>query len=466
MGVGACALAALLGPVSSRGAGFARPDESITNGSAHHRPKARRVISLFQSGGPSQLDLFDPKPSLFRYAGADMRTMTDLGMRLTGMTRDQGYFPVVPSAFEFSPSGQSGIEISSLLPATAEIVDEICLLRAVRTHAINHDPAITFLMTGSERPGRPSAGAWVSYALGCGNDNLPAFVVLSSHGTGRTDCQPLYERLWDSGFLPARHRGTGFLPDGDPFLYLENPPGFDQSNRRFMLDMAARINGRQYHFQGDPRILDRMRNMEMAARMQTAVPELTDLRDEPASVLRRYGPDVSQRGSYAWNCLMARRLAERDVRFIQLFHTGWDQHFHLPEQLPRQCADTDRPTAALIDDLRIRGLLDDTLVIWGGEFGRTAYGQGQYRHDDFGRDHHAGCFSMWMAGGGIRGGQVHGATDELGQRAVSGAVDVHDIHATMLQLLGLDHRQLKWSDDGRDFRLTDTGGRVVHPILL
>ncbi|MBK1832711.1 DUF1501 domain-containing protein [Roseibacillus ishigakijimensis] len=459
-GIGVAALANLLGP-DLLGAG---------NPAVAHRfptvaPKAKRMIYLFQSGAPSQQELFDYKPKLDQYFGQELADHVEMNQRVTGMTAGQKSFPLAASKYKFSRHGQSGAEISELLPHISGVADDICIIRSMYTEAINHDPAITFFQTGSQIPGRPSMGSWMSYGLGSANKDLPDFVAMVSRGTGRPNCQPLYDRLWGSGFLPTQHAGVKFMSTGDPVLYLSNPKGFSPQSRRRMLDDLAALNEKKLQEFADPEIATRIKQYELAYRMQTSVPELTDFSNEPESVLQMYGPNVRKRGTYAYNCLMARRLAERDVRFVQLFHMGWDQHFTLPKQLPGQCEDTDQPTAALIKDLKMRGLLDDTLVVWGGEFGRTAYCQGTLKRDNYGRDHHPRCFSIFAAGGGIKPGMTYGATDDYSYNITENPVHVHDLHATLLHLMGVDHEQLTYRFQGRQFRLTDVHGHLVKDIL-
>ena len=428
-------------------------------------PKAKRVIFLFQSGGPSHVDLFDPKPLLKERFGEDIPDSIFGGQRVTGMVAHQERFQVMPSKYEFARHGQSGTEVSDLLPHTAKIVDDICLIRAAHTEAINHDPAITFFQTGSQLPGRPSMGSWVDYGLGTANEDLPAFVVLHSVASEGPGGQGLLARLWGAGFLPSRHQGVQFRSHGDPVLYLSDPPGMSRERRRTVLDGAAALNKLHYQRVGDPEIETRIEQYEMAYRMQASVPELMDVSSEPESVYELYGPDSRKPGTFAGNCLLARRLAERDVRFVQLYHRGWDHHGALPKRLPVSARDTDQPSAALVRDLRQRGLLDDTLVVWAGEFGRTPYAQGAPKPDNYGRDHHGRCFSLWLAGAGIKPGHVHGTTDEYGFNIVEGAVSIFDIQATILHLLGIDHEKLVYRFQGRRFRLTDTEGRVIRQIL-
>ena len=428
-------------------------------------PKAKRIIYLFQSGAPSQMDLFDPKPELARHRGEDLPDSIRKGQRLTTMTSGQKKFPVAPTIFKFAQHGQGGTWLSELLPHLSSVADDLCVVRSVFTEAINHDPAITFMNTGSQLAGRPSMGSWVGYGLGSENKDLPAYVVLTSFGTGRRDDQPLYDRLWSSGFLPSKHQGVKFRNAGDPVLYLSNPAGVDRDTRRETLDELAALNKQHHDVLGDPEIQTRIAQYEMAFRMQASVPELTDISKEPQSVLDLYGPEVKTPGTYASNCLLARRLAERDVRFIQLFHMGWDHHGGLPNAIKGQCRDTDQPTAALIQDLKQRGLLQDTLIVWGGEFGRTVYSQGTLTEDNYGRDHHPRCFTMFMAGAGIKGGLTHGETDDYSYNIVQDPVHVHDLNATIMHLMGVDHTKLTFRYQGRDFRLTDVEGKVVKPIL-
>jgi hypothetical protein len=428
------------------------------------KAKAKRVIFLFQSGGPSHLELHDYKPLLNKYHGQELPESIRQGQRLTGMTSGQKSFPVIASKFKFSQHGKAGAWFSELLPHTARIADEVCIIRSMHTDAINHDPAITFMQTGSQQPGRPSFGSWLSYGLGSMADNLPAFVVMISHGSGSDANQGLLDRLWGSGFLPSSHQGVKLRSGRDPVLYLSDPPGVDRDLRRKMLDGLGELNRLQHNKDGDPEIETRIKQYEMAFRMQASVPELTDLSRESEKVLDAYGPDVRKPGSYAANCLLARRLVERGVRFVQLYHRGWDNHGGLPMNIPKQCKDIDQPNAALIKDLKQRGLLDDTLVIWGGEFGRTVYGQGGLL-DNYGRDHHGRCFTMWVAGGGFKPGIVHGETDDYGYNIVRDPVSVHDFHATLLHCLGIDHERLTYRFQGRDYRLTDVFGNVLKSLI-
>ncbi len=459
LGAGTAALATLLHGECNQVAAAPRPA-----GLPHFAPRAKRVIYLFQSGAPSQIDLFDYKPGLERVRRQELPESVRRGQRLTGMTATQASFPVAPSLFRFAQHGQSGRWISELLPHTARLADELCFVKSMHTEAINHDPAITFFQTGSQLAGRPSMGAWLAYGLGSLNDDLPTFVAMVSQGSARSG-QPLYERLWGSGFLPSKYQGVKFRSVGDPVLYLSNPEGLLKKTRRRMLDDLARLNEINLQRFGDPEIATRTAQYEMAYRMQASVPELTDLSAEPDHVFKCYGESARQPGTYAANCLLARRLIERGVRFVQLFHRGWDQHTNLPEGIRNQCLDTDQASAALLADLRQRGLLDETLVVWGGEFGRTVYCQGKLTPTDYGRDHHPRCFTLWMAGGGTRAGASYGETDDYSYNIVRDPVHVHDFHATMLHCLGIDHERLTFRFQGRYHRLTDVHGRVIEELL-
>jgi len=430
----------------------------------HFAPKAARVIYLFQSGGPSQLDLFAPKPGLLKLFGKEVPRSVYPDARKTTMTSAQESFATAPSRFRFERHGDGGTRISELLPHTAKVANEICVVRSMYTEAINHDPAITFFQTGSQIPGRPSIGAWLTYGLGAETHELPSFVAMSSRGSGRAG-QPIYDRLWGSGFLPSHYQGVKFRNQGDPVLDISNPPGVDRELRREMIDFVTTLNRKRLGETGDPEIATRIAAYELAYRMQMSVPDLTDLSDETASTFELYGKAARRPGNYAYNCLLARRLAERGVRFIQLFHQGWDQHGNLPKQIRGQCVDTDQPTAGLIRDLKQRGMLDDTLIVWGGEFGRTVYSQGKLTKKSYGRDHHPSCFSMWLAGGGVRGGMTHGTTDDYSVNVANDGVHVHDLQATILHLLGIDHERLTYEFQGRDYRLTDVHGRVVRELL-
>jgi Protein of unknown function (DUF1501) len=427
--------------------------------------KAKRIIYLFQSGAPSQMDLFDPKPQLAAKRGEDLPASIRKGQRLTTMTSGQKNFPVAPSIFKFAQHGKSGAWMSELLPHMSGIADDFCIVRSMFTEAINHDPAITFMQTGGQLAGRPSIGSWVGYGLGTTNKDLPAYIVLTSFGSGRKDDQPLYDRLWSAGFLPTRHQGVKFRNKGDRVLYLSDPDGVARETRRETLDELAALNGKHFDRLGDPQIQSRIEQYEMAFRMQASVPDLTDISKEPANILEMYGPEVKTPGTYASNCLLARRLAERDVRFVQLFHMGWDHHGGLPKAIKGQCSDTDQPTAALIKDLKQRGLLDDTLIVWGGEFGRTIYSQGTLTETNYGRDHHPRCFTTLMAGAGVKAGQTIGETDDYCYNIVSDPVHVHDLNATILHLMGIDHTKLTYRYQGRDFRLTDVDGHLMKQAL-
>ncbi|MGH9720788.1 MAG: DUF1501 domain-containing protein [Bryobacteraceae bacterium] len=456
LGVGTAALASLF-----ESAGFA----GGLPGLPHFAPKAKRVIFLHQSGGPAQMDLFDYKPQLRKLQGTELPDSIRRGQRITGMTSGQSTLPVASSQFRFSQHGKSGAWVSELLPHTAKVVDELSIIRTVHTDAINHDPAITFIQSGSQQPGRPSLGAWVSYGLGSESQDLPAFVVLISQSSGLNVDQPLFSRLWGSGFLPSNHQGVKFRAASDPVLYLSDPPGIDKASRRRMLDAVVSLNRMRAEAYGDPEIETRIAQYEMAYRMQTSVPALMDLSDEKDSTFEMYGPDSRKAGSYAANCLLARRLIECGVRFVQLYKRGWDQHNDLPRDLALQCQSTDQPSAALIQDLKQRGVLDETLVVWGGEFGRTVYCQGRLTETNYGRDHHPRCFTMWMAGGGIRRGVSLGETDDYCYNIVKDPVHVHDLQATILHCLGVDHKRLTYKFQGRHFRLTDVHGELIQKVL-
>ena len=469
IGLGGAALASILGTGCFSGA-EGNPMASIPNGQGvldglHYAPKAKRVIYLFQSGGPSQLELFDYKPLLNKRQGEELPDSIRMGQRLTGMTSGQSSFPLAGSIFPFQQYGSNGTWVSDLMPFTGKIVDELCMVKSMYTEAINHDPAITFFQTGSQQPGRPSIGSWMSYGLGSGNKNLPSFTVLLSRGTGRPEGQPLYSRLWGNGFLHSLHQGVQFRSGKDPVLFLKDPAGISRESRRSMLDKIAALNEKQLNEFGDPEITSRIAQYEMAYRMQTSVPEVMSVENEPDHIYKMYGPDSTKPGTFAANCLLARRLAEKDVKFIQLYHMGWDQHENLPGQISKQAKDVDQASAALIMDLKQRGMLEDTLVIWGGEFGRTNYSQGTLTDTNYGRDHHPRCFTIWMAGGGIKPGMVYGETDEFGYNIVDKPVHVHDFQATLLHLLGVDHEKLTYKYQGRRFRLTDVHGEVIKDIL-
>jgi len=423
-------------------------------GLPHFAPKAKRAIYLFMAGAPSQMDLFDYKPTMADWYDKDLPESIRKGQRLTTMTSGQARFPLAPSKYSFQQYGKNGTWVSELMPYHAKMVDDIALVKSVHTEAINHDPAITYICTGNQLPGRASLGSWLSYGLGTMNENLPAFVAMTATWTGRKDAQALYNRLWGSGFLAGKHQGVALRSQGDPVLYLSDPPGIDRKTRRRMLDSLARLNQQTLEKYGDPETQARISQYEMAFRMQTSVPELTNLADEPQHVLDMYGPDVNKPGTFAASCLLARRLAERDVRFTQIFHRGWDQHGNVGGDLPKQCKDVDQACWALIQDLKQRGMLDDTLVIWGGEFGRTMYCQGKLTRENYGRDHHPKCFTVWLAGGGIKPGIVYGETDEFSYNITENPVHIHDLNATILHCLGIDHQRLSYPYQGLDMRLT------------
>ena len=455
VGLGAAALATLL---NTKLLGAAR--------SPHFAPKAQRIIWLTQAGAPSQLDLFDYKPGLAAQFDKDLPDSVRGGQRLTGMTSGQKRFPIAPSVFKFRRQGKSGVWWSELLPYTAKLADDICIIRSLHTEAINHDPAMTLLQTGHPIGGRPSFGAWASYGLGSVNSDLPAFVALVSRPSGPTNAQPLHERMWGAGFLPSRYQGVRFNSGQDPVLYLSNPPGITNERRRAMLDDLAALNRLELAEYQDPETQSRIDQYEMAFRMQASVPELTDLTGESEDTYQLYGEDSKKRGTFANSALMARRLLERGVRFVQIFHRGWDQHGALPRDLASQCKDVDQGGFGLIQDLKRRGMLEDTLVIWGGEFGRTVYCQGNLTETDYGRDHHPRCFSIWMAGGGIKGGMVHGETDDMCYNIVRDPVHIRDLHATILHSLGLEHERLSFKAQGLDERLTGVlPAKVVKQIF-
>ena len=458
LGLGAVALSQLGGPSSAQGAGG-------LPGLPHFAPKAKRVIYLFQSGGPPHLELFDPKPLLSERFDEELPPSVRGTQRITGMVSGQGKLALQPSKYAFRQCGKSGQWLSDLLPHTQKIADEICVVRSMNTEAINHDPAITFLQTGSQQPGRPSIGAWLDYGLGSVNENLPSYMVMTSVPSTGTPDQGLLSRLWASGFLPSRHQGVQLRGGNDPVLYLNDAPGISRERRRLMLDGLAELNSQQLQVSGDPEIETRIAQYEMAYRMQSSVPDLTDLSGEPPETWELYGEAARQPGSFARHCLLARRMAERGVGFIQLYHRGWDVHGGLTDRMPVLCGDVDQPAAALVTDLKRRGLLDETLVIFGGEFGRTCYAQGGANREKYGRDHHGRCFSLWMAGGGIKPGHSHGQTDDFGFNIVENPVHVHDLHATMLHQLGIDHERLTYRFQGRQFRLTDVHGKVVKALL-
>lgn len=463
-GLGGIALASLLNPLSLAAREATHSFSDGLHDLPHFAPRVKRVIYLFQSGAPSQVDLFDYKPGLRKQNGQELPASVRKGQRLTGMSAGQETLPIAASPYSFKQYGQSGAWVSELMPYTSGIVDDLCFVKSMYTEAINHDPAVTFVQTGSQQPGRPSIGSWLSYGLGSENENLPAFCVLLSQSTPGGG-QPLYNRLWGNGFLPSEHQGIQFRAGRDPVLYLSNPEGIPPETRRRQLDILKGIQHEQLETWQDPEISARIAQYEMAFRMQTSVPEVTDFSDEPEYIFDMYGPDSKTPGTYAANCLLARRLAERDVRFIQLYHRGWDHHGGLPQQIPVLSRHTDQPSAALIKDLKQRGLLEDTLVIWGGEFGRTTYSQGRLTDKSFGRDHHPKCFTIWMAGGGVKPGFSYGQTDDFSYNIDENAVHIHDFQATLMHLLGIDHERLTYKYQGRRFRLTDVHGKVVKDIL-
>lgn len=457
LGVGAAALASLL-PQSVLGSEQPKP-----LGGPHFSPKIKRVIYLFQSGAPSQLETFDYKPKLEAMWGQNLPESVRNGQRLTGMSAGQSSFPLAASVYKFAQYGQSRSWVSELLPHHTKLVDDVCFIKSMFTEHINHDPAVTFIQTGNQIGGRPSMGSWMSYGLGSENKNMPAFVVLLSKG--RNGDQPLYAKLWSNGFMPSTHQGVVFRSGPDPIFYLNNPTGIDKTSRRNMLNTLAKLSEDQYRHVLDPEINNRVHQYEMAYRMQASVPETLDIAHEPDYIFDLYGPDSRKPGTFAANCLLARKLAEKDVRFIQLYHQGWDQHFNLPKDISTMAKSVDQASAALVQDLKQRGLLDDTLVIWGGEFGRTNYSQGKLTKDNYGRDHHPRCFTVWLAGGGIKKGFTLGQTDEFSYNITKDPVHVHDLQATVLHLLGLDHEKLTFKFQGRRYRLTDVAGKVVKPIL-
>jgi hypothetical protein len=459
LGIGSVALGSLLVPGLFSGK---EEDEILASALPHFAPKAKRIIYLFQNGAPSQLDLFDYKPKLQEMFGQDLPASIRMGQRLTGMTAGQAKFPLAGTIFQFKQYGQSGAWFSDLLPHTSAIADDLCIIKSLWTEAINHDPALTFFQTGAQVGNRPSMGSWLSYGLGSENKNLPAFCVLLSKGKGNG--QGVYSKLWTNGFLESVHQGVQFSSGENPVLYLNNHESISKDDRRKMLDRVNALNEESYKEFGDPEINTKIQQYEMAYRMQTAVPEITDMTKEPESIIRLYGPDCLVPGSYAANCLLARKLSENGVRFVQLYHQGWDAHGNLPDEIKGQCKDTDQASAALITDLKQRGLLDETLVIWGGEFGRTNYCQGPFSKDNYGRDHHPRCFTVWMAGGGVKPG-VYGETDEFGYNIQKDPVHVHDFHATILHLMGLNHEQLVYKHLGRRYRLTDVAGEVKKVLI-
>ena len=475
-GLGSAALMTLLGERMAGAAADGEKNDAASQlsresgplaGLPHFAPKAKRAIWLHMVGAPPQQDLFDWKPKMKEMFNKDLPESVRKGQRLTTMTSGQGRFPIAPTIFKFQQHGRSGAWISELLPHTAKVVDELAIIKTVNTEAINHEPAITFIQTGNQLPGRPCLGAWLSYGLGSMNRDLPTFVVLNaSHSNPAANVQAISARLWSAGFLPAEHAGVSLRSSGDPVLYINNPPGVDSSLRRRMLDSLNALNQIESDRLQDPETQSRIAQYEMAFRMQSSVPELTNLTNEPEHIHKLYGDDSRKPGTFAQSCLLTRRLLERGVRFVQIYHRGWDVHGNLPGVLPSQCRDIDQASAALILDLKQRGMLDDTLIVWGGEFGRTVYCQGNLTDKDYGRDHHPKCYTMWMAGGGVKPGVIYGKTDEIGYNVVENPVHVHDLQATILHLLGLDHTKLTYRFQGRDFRLTDVAGEVVSDILI
>lgn len=468
LGLGALALGGLMGG-NTLFAGIKKTptlglseEEAILRALPHIAPKAKRVVYLFMSGGPSQFETFDHKPKLYDMLGHDLPPSIRNGQRLTGMSASQSTFPIAPSLYKFNAHGKNNTMISELLPYTASVVDELCIIKSMFTEHINHDPAITFLQTGHQLPGRPSMGSWVSYGLGSDNDNLPTFIVLVTKNGGG---QPLYSRLWGNGFLPTKHQGVQFRSGKDPVLYLNNPEGYEGSDRREMLDYLNKLNSVQSEMYGDLEINNKISQYEMAFRMQTSIPEVMDMRDESEETFKLYGEDAKDPGTFAANCLMARKLLEKDVKFVQLYHQDWDHHGGLPDGIKQQCKKVDQGCGALITDLKRRGLLEDTLVIWGGEFGRTVYSQGKLSADNYGRDHHPRAFSMWMAGAGVKAGISYGETDDFGYNIIKNPVHVHDFQATVMNLLGVDHERLTFKHQGRRYRLTDVHGKVVNDLL-
>ena len=470
LGLGALATGSLLGMDALRAKSAApglnddaSTEEAVLAAIPHIAPRAKRVVYLFMAGGPSQFETFDYKPALIDLAGQNLPESVRKGQRLTGMSASQAILPMAPSLFKFNQHGSTQTWVSELLPHTAKVVDDLCIVKSLYSEAINHDPAITFFQTGNQLAGRPSIGSWVSYGLGSDNQNLPTFIVLVSKNAPQD--QPLYARLWGNGFLPTRHQGVQFRSGKDPVLFLNNPEGYDGTDRKEMLEYLNKLNRLQNDPFGDPEVENRIAQYEMAFKMQTSVPEVIDLSDETEEVFDLYGPGSRDAGTYAANCLLARKLLEKDVKFVQLYHQGWDQHGGLPKNIARQCKDTDQATAALVIDLKRRGLLEDTLVIWGGEFGRTVYSQGKLTATDYGRDHHPKCFTMWMAGTGVKAGLSYGVTDDFSYNVIKDPVHVHDFQATLMHLLGIDHERFTYKFQGRRFRLTDVHGKVVEGLL-
>lgn len=463
-GIGTAALSSLLAQAGYAGQPPSKGSQGVLK-ELHFPARAKRIIYLTMNGAPSQLDLFDYKPKLKEMHGTELPASVRMGQRLTGMTSGQTSFPLVASMFKFAQHGKSGAWVSELLPHTASVADDVCFIKTLNTEAINHDPGVTFIQTGHQQPGRPSIGAWLSYGLGSENENLPAFIVLISLGSSKANMQPLFSRLWGPGFLPSEHQGVNLRSGADPVLFLSNPPGIGAADRRRMLDGLSKLNQMQAETFADPEITTRIAQYEMAYRMQSSVPELTDISKEPEGTFELYGEAAKKPGTFAANCLLARRLAERGVRFIQLHHRGWDQHGDMMNDLPAQCRDVDQASAALVKDLKQRGMFEDTLLIWAGEFGRTVYCQGKLTADNYGRDHHGRCFTVWMAGAGVKPGMSYGKTDDFSYNIVENPVHIHDFNATILRLLGIDHERLTYRFQGRDFRLTDVHGKIVQEVL-
>ena len=463
LGFGSIALSSMLSPSLGVAKNFSSPNIFSTNGLPHFIPKAKRVIYLFQSGGPSQIETYDYKPLLEKWHGNEIPQSLKETQRNSGMVEGQSSYPLVKSIFNFKQYGQSGAWVSELFPYTAEIVDELCIIKSMKTDAINHEPAVMFVQTGSQLTGRPSIGSWLSYGLGSDNKDLPSFVVLLSKS--HPGAQPLNSAAWSNGFLPSHHQGVQFRSGKDPVLYLNNPHGVSIDDRRRDINFINELNLQQFDLYEDTKIISQIKQYEMAYKMQQSVPEALNVKEEPDHIYNLYGEEAKIPGTYAFNCLQARRLAERDVKFIQLYHTGWDQHGNLPSQIKKQAEATDQATAGLVKDLKQRGLLEDTLVIWGGEFGRTSFSQGRLTADDYGRDHHPGCFTMWMAGAGVKKGIVYGKTDDFSYNVVENPVHVHDFQATMLHLLGVNHEKFTFKHQGRRFRLTDVHGEVIKDLL-
>jgi len=465
LAVGRIALAGLMFPELARAAGASGKSvrsHPVLPGLPHFAPKAKRLIYLFMNGGPSQIDLLDYKPGLPKIYDTDLPDSIRMGQRLTTMTSGQTRFPIAPSKYEFKQYGKSGIWFSELIQHTAKVADDLAIIKTVHTEAINHDPAVTYIQTGNQIPGRPSLGSWLSYGLGSECDDLPAFVVMTPRWSAKRDAQALYQRLWEAGFLPTKHAGVALRAKGDPVLYLNDPPGVDKEARRDMLNAVSQLNQLEYARLGDPEINTRIAQYEMAFRMQSSVPDLTDISKESKATLDLYGPEVTMPGTFAHSALLARRLAERGVRCIEIFHREWDHHGDLPRDLPLQCRDVDQACYGLITDLKNRGMLDETLVVWGGEFGRTVYCQGKLSRENYGRDHHPRCFTMWMAGAGVKGGMVHGETDDFSYNIVKDPVHIRDINATILQRMGIDHRRLTFKFQGLDQKLT--GVEEANPV--